>query len=149
MKSKNVRIVVEIKDEPFGIRDFTVEDTDGYKLTFNQPSGNVRKCMSCGMHIMKPGDFGGGSTDNLFCAHCTTQDGSLRSYGEVPEGMMGFMMMTQKMDRSTAEGAARGHMSRMPAWGRQGVSLRQSEDARTPELPNWGLPHILYGAVSN
>lgn len=73
--------------------------------------------MSCGMPMTKPEDFGGGSTDNLFCAHCTTEDGSLKSYDEVLEGMTGFMMMTQKMNRSTAEGAARGYMSKMPAWG--------------------------------
>jgi uncharacterized glyoxalase superfamily protein PhnB len=36
LKDKNVKIVVDIKDEPYGVRDFTVEDTDGYKLTFNQ-----------------------------------------------------------------------------------------------------------------
>ena len=116
LKRKNVRIMIEIKDEPFGIRDFTVEDINGYKLTFNQPSTNVRKCMSCGMPMAKPEDFGGGSTDNMFCAYCTTQDGSLKSYDEVLEGMIGFMIMTQKMDRSTAEGAAREYMSGMPAW---------------------------------
>ena len=36
LKDKDVNIVVDIKDEPYGIRDFTVEDIDGYKLTFNQ-----------------------------------------------------------------------------------------------------------------
>jgi uncharacterized glyoxalase superfamily protein PhnB len=36
LKNKGVNIVVDIKDEPYGIRDFTVEDIDGYKLTFNQ-----------------------------------------------------------------------------------------------------------------
>jgi uncharacterized glyoxalase superfamily protein PhnB len=116
LKRKNVRIAVEIRDEPFGIRDFTVEDIDGYKLTFNQPSKNVRNCMSCGMPMVAPEDFGGGSTDNVFCAHCTTPDGSLKSYDEVLEGMIGFMMMTRKMDRTTAEGAAREYMSGMPAW---------------------------------
>ena len=35
LKNKGVKIVVDIKDEPYGIRDFTVEDIDGYKLTFN------------------------------------------------------------------------------------------------------------------
>jgi len=35
LKNKGVKIVVGIKDEPYGIRDFTVEDIDGYKLTFN------------------------------------------------------------------------------------------------------------------
>ena len=36
LKQKGCKIAVDIKDEPFGIRDFSVEDTDGYKLTFNQ-----------------------------------------------------------------------------------------------------------------
>ncbi len=36
LKQKEVKIAVDIKDEPFGVRDFTVEDIDGYKLTFNQ-----------------------------------------------------------------------------------------------------------------
>ncbi len=36
LKDKNVKIVVDIKDESYGVRDFTVEDMDGYKLTFNQ-----------------------------------------------------------------------------------------------------------------
>jgi uncharacterized glyoxalase superfamily protein PhnB len=36
LKNKGVKIVVDIKDEPYGIRDFTVKDIDGYKLTFNQ-----------------------------------------------------------------------------------------------------------------
>ena len=36
LKDRNVNVAVEIKDEPFGIRDFTIEDVDGYRLTFNQ-----------------------------------------------------------------------------------------------------------------
>ena len=35
LRKKGVKIAVAIKDEPFGVRDFTVEDVDGYKLTFN------------------------------------------------------------------------------------------------------------------
>jgi uncharacterized glyoxalase superfamily protein PhnB len=37
LKKKGVKIAVEIKDEPFGVRDFTVEDVDGYKLVFDRP----------------------------------------------------------------------------------------------------------------
>ena len=36
LKKKGIKITVDIKDEPFGIRDFTIEDVDGYQLTFNQ-----------------------------------------------------------------------------------------------------------------
>jgi uncharacterized glyoxalase superfamily protein PhnB len=36
LKGKGVNITIDIKDEPFGIRGFTVEDPDGYLLTFNK-----------------------------------------------------------------------------------------------------------------
>ncbi len=36
VQRKGVKIATDIKDEPFDIRDFTVEDPDGYQLTFNQ-----------------------------------------------------------------------------------------------------------------
>ena len=36
LKKKGIKMAAEIKDEPFGVRDFTIEDVDGYKLTFNQ-----------------------------------------------------------------------------------------------------------------
>jgi len=116
LKNKGVKIVVDIKDEPFGIRDFTVEDVNGYKLTFNQASKAVRACMSCGMPITKLEEFGGGNPENLYCVYCSNADGSLKSYKEVIEGMVNFMMTSQKMDRKTAESAAKGRMSRMPAW---------------------------------
>ena len=117
LKNRNVRIAVEIKDEPYGVRDFTVEDIDGYKLTFSQISKTVKNCMSCGMPMTKHEDFGGGNPANIYCANCSNPNGSLKSYEEVFEGMVNFMMTSQKMDRKTAESAAKGHMSRMPAWG--------------------------------
>jgi uncharacterized glyoxalase superfamily protein PhnB len=116
LNKKGVEIVVDIKDEPFGIRDFTVEDINGYKLTFNQVSKAVKACMSCGMPMAKLQDFGGGNPENLYCVYCSNPDGSLKSYEEVFEGMVKFMMMSQKMDRETAESAARDRMSEMPAW---------------------------------
>ena len=35
LRKHSVKIVMDIKDELFGIRDFTIEDIDGYQLTFN------------------------------------------------------------------------------------------------------------------
>jgi uncharacterized glyoxalase superfamily protein PhnB len=116
LKNKSVKMVVDIKDEPYGIRDFTVEDINGYKLTFNQVSKAVKACMSCGMPMTKPEDFGGGNPENLYCVYCSKPDGSLKSYKEVFEGMVNFMMMSQKMDRKTAESATKERMARMPAW---------------------------------
>ena len=116
LKGKGVKIAVEIKDEPFGIRDFTVEDSDGYQLTFNQTSKTAKNCLSCGMPMTKPEDFGGGNPDNIYCAHCSNADGSLKSRQEVYEGMVNFMMASQNMDKKTAEAAAEDYMSQMPAW---------------------------------
>ena len=36
LKNKSVKIVYDINDEHFGIRDFAIEDIDGYQLTFNK-----------------------------------------------------------------------------------------------------------------
>lgn len=116
LKKKGVKIAVDIKDEPYGVRDFTVEDVDGYKLTFNQLSKTAKNCMSCGMPMTKLEDFGGGNPANIYCVHCSNPDGSLKSREEVFEGMVNFMMMSQNMDRKTAEIAAKEHMAKMPAW---------------------------------
>ena len=116
LKKKGVNIAVDIKDEPFGIRDFTIEDIDGYNLTFNQLSKTAKNCMSCGMPITKLEDFGGGNPANVYCVHCSNPDGSLKSRDEVFEGMTNFMMMSQNMDRETAEKAVKERMAKMPAW---------------------------------
>jgi uncharacterized glyoxalase superfamily protein PhnB len=116
LKNKGVKVMVDIKDEPFGIRDFTVEDINGYKLTFNQIARAVKACMSCGMPMTKIEDFGGGNPENLYCVYCSSPDGSLKSREEVFEGMVKFMMGSQKLDRKAAESAAEVHMAVMPAW---------------------------------
>jgi len=114
LKKRGVKIAVDIKDEPFGVRDFTVEDPNGYKLAFNQIT--AKKCMSCGMPMTKLEDFGGGNPANIYCVHCANADGSLKSYDEVLKGMVNFMVMSQNMDKETAEKAAKEYMAKMPAW---------------------------------
>ncbi|MFC2062754.1 zinc ribbon domain-containing protein [Chloroflexota bacterium] len=116
LKKRCVRIAVDIKDEPYGIRDFTIEDINGYQLTFNQLSKSAMNCLSCGMPMTKFEDFGGGNPANIYCVHCSNPDGSLKSYDEVLQGMAGFMVATQNMDKETASAAAREHLANMPAW---------------------------------
>jgi uncharacterized glyoxalase superfamily protein PhnB len=117
LKGRGVKIAVDIKDEPFGVRDFTVEDINGYKLVFNHTT--AKNCLSCGMPMTKPEEFGGGNPSNVYCVHCSKPDGSLKSREEVFEGMVGFMMASQNMDRETAETAAKDYMAKMPAWSGQ------------------------------
>ena len=116
LKKKGIKIVADIKDEPYGIRDFTVEDINGYLLTFNQVSKTTKNCLSCGMPMTKVEDFGGNNPANVHCAHCSNEDGNLKSYDEVLEGMTNFMIASQNMDRQTARNAAKEYMTKMPAW---------------------------------
>ena len=116
LKQRGVKIATEIKDEPYGIRDFTVEDIDGYKLTFNQASKTAKNCLSCGMPMTKPEDFGGENSENIYCVHCANPDGNLKSYDEVFRGMVNFTMMFQKMDEETAVKAIKALLAKMPAW---------------------------------
>ncbi len=116
LKKSRVNIVAGIKDEPYGIRDFTVEDNNGYRLTFNQASRAAKICMSCGMPMTNPEDFGGGNIDNIYCSNCSNPDGSLKSYQEVFKGMVEFMMTSQNINRDTAGIAAKEYMAKMPAW---------------------------------
>lgn len=117
LKQKKVKIVTEVKDEPWGSRDFTVADSNGYLLIFSQVSQASKTCLSCGMPLAKPEDFGGGNPENLYCVHCSYPNGNLKSYGEVFAGMTNFMIKTQNMDKKTAEQAAKEYLANMPAWG--------------------------------
>ena len=55
LKKRGVKIAVDIADEPYGIRDFTVEDVNGYQLTFNQVS---KTGTSPGMKVTKTENLG-------------------------------------------------------------------------------------------
>jgi uncharacterized glyoxalase superfamily protein PhnB len=136
LKKRGVQITADIKDEPYGIRDFTVRDPDGYILTFNQvpkhadrtpPAGGeeVREnrggyltinCRSCGMPMTSPAEHGGGNKENLYCFRCCRSDGTLKNFDEVLEAMTGFMMESRRMYRDAAESAAREYLAMMPAW---------------------------------
>ena len=58
LKKRGVKIAVDIADEPYGIRDFTVEDANGYQLTFNQLSPTVKNRTSHDMPMTKLKDSG-------------------------------------------------------------------------------------------
>lgn len=116
LKGKGVSMLFDIKDEPYGIRDFTVEDNSGYRLVFDQVSRKAKTCLSCGMPMTKLEDFGGGNPENLYCVHCTYADGRLKSREDAFAGMVEFMMGSQNLERKAAEIAAREYMAKMPAW---------------------------------
>jgi hypothetical protein len=71
------------------------------------------------MPMKSSSDHGGGDTENTYCVYCCQSDGSLKDYNEVHEGMVNLFMKTRKLDRNSAEQAARDYMASMPAWARR------------------------------
>ncbi len=98
------------KTQFYGIREFHLEDPDGYRLVFHTPVA-MESCQSCGMPLTdaKPGQ--------MHCAHCVDETGALRPYEQIFEGTVtGYFMGVQKMERAQAEAAATEHLAKMPAW---------------------------------
>jgi hypothetical protein len=76
----------------------------------------VKKCISCGMAMTKPEEFGGGKLGNPSCVYCSNEDGSLKPRNTVREGMIQFWMSREKYNRTKAEQFVDDYMSKMPAW---------------------------------
>lgn len=94
----------------YGLRDLVVVDPDGYVLTFYTPVA-MPNCQSCGMPLTdcKPGA--------MYCSYCADAQGQLHPYEQIFEGTVtGYFMAQQKLDRKSAEQAARAHLAKMPAW---------------------------------
>lgn len=73
-------------------------------------------CQSCGMPMREPQDFGGGRQDNLYCVHCSDEQGTLKPYEVVLEGMKDFAMRSMGVSEAEALQMAREGMARLPAW---------------------------------
>lgn len=76
----------------------------------------VKNCESCGMPMRNPEDFGGNDVNNKYCKYCTNDKGELKSYEDVFNGMVNFVVQTQGIDRTQAELAAKEGLAKMPAW---------------------------------
>ena len=102
------------KSQFYGLREFGLEDLDGFRFLFYTPI-KMATCQSCGMPLQdaEPGQ--------MYCQYCTDEKGHLRPYEQVLEGStVGYFMQMQKLPRQAAEKAAREHLAKMPAWKSRG-----------------------------
>ncbi len=98
------------KSQFYGIRDFALEDPDGYRLII-YTAIKMANCQSCGMPLADA------APGQMYCACCLDEKGMLRPYEVVLEGTTtGYFMHMQKLPRDQAEKAAHEHLSKMPAW---------------------------------
>ncbi len=80
---------------------------------------NQNKCLSCGMPMAQKGDFEGGDTVNKYCKHCTSPDGTLKTYEEVLAGMTNLIVTRMDTQEAEAMKTAKENLSKMPAWQNQ------------------------------
>ncbi|MBI2895926.1 MAG: AraC family transcriptional regulator [Deltaproteobacteria bacterium] len=79
-------------------------------------NANQTNCISCGMPMRSAAEHAMSDEAKNYCFHCARPDGSMKSYDEVVAGMAGFLKQTQGMDEKVAREAAKGMLSKMPAW---------------------------------
>ena len=75
-----------------------------------------KRCISCGMPMRTKEDHPLGDTSKDYCVHCAREDGSMKSFEEVLEGMAGFLRKTQGLSPDQARTAARSALVQNPAW---------------------------------
>lgn len=73
-------------------------------------------CISCGMPMREKSEYPNGDTEKDYCCYCAREDGSMKSFDEMKEGMTGFIIRTQGFDHDAAEKLAVETMLKQPAW---------------------------------
>ncbi|MBL4769664.1 MAG: VOC family protein [Planctomycetes bacterium] len=110
VKRRGLSVEGEPKSQFYGIREWGVDDLDGYRLMFHTPI-KLDSCQSCGMPLAEAKE------GQMYCEFCTNEEGNLRPFEQILEGTIaGYFMGMQKMTRAEAEPAAREHLASMPAW---------------------------------
>ncbi|MBI5411976.1 VOC family protein [Candidatus Peregrinibacteria bacterium] len=118
LTSKGVkRFIHDIETMPYGLREFTIEDPDGYQLTFCQEV-KIDHCLSCGMPLTKIEERGGKKVENPYCGYCTDDKGRLLSRHEIEEKMMNYLIENGTL-KEEARGLAQQLMSEQPAWTKE------------------------------
>lgn len=73
-------------------------------------------CNSCGMPFEKPEDHAFHDVDSLYCAYCVREDGSLKSYTEILQGMTEFFVNSQGINQMAAKMMAEEILKKLPKW---------------------------------
>ncbi len=76
----------------------------------------VKMCIACGMPMDKSEDFPEGDESKDYCVHCAREDGTMKSYDEVLNGMTQFIVQSQGLDREVANTMAVKMMAKLPTW---------------------------------
>jgi len=73
-------------------------------------------CESCSMPMTKKEDFALGNEKSKYCTYCCDEEGNLKTYDEVFNGMVAFAMKNTEMTKEKAKEAVAQNMAKLPAW---------------------------------
>lgn len=73
-------------------------------------------CGSCGMPLVSPTDYALGDITQAYCTYCTDNQGFLKSYKAVLEGMTNYIVHSQGIDHTAAVTIATETLKDLPAW---------------------------------
>ena len=76
----------------------------------------MKTCIACGMPMKTKEDFAMGDENKDYCVYCARPDGTMQSYEEKLDSMTKFIVKTQGLDEKVAQNAAKGMLSKLPAW---------------------------------
>ena len=75
-----------------------------------------QSCNSCGMPFAKSEDHALGNPQNEYCVYCTREDGTLKSYEEIWQGMTDYLVRSQGIETKAAQLIAKETLQNLPAW---------------------------------
>ena len=76
----------------------------------------MKSCIACGMPMKTKEEFALGDENKEYCVYCARPDGTMQSYAEKLDSMTSFIVKTQGLDEKAAQNAAKGMLSKLPAW---------------------------------
>ena len=76
----------------------------------------MKTCIACGMPMKEKSDYAMEDESKDYCVHCANEDGSMQSFEQKKENLIGFIVKTQGLAREAAEGAALSMMKKLPVW---------------------------------
>ena len=76
----------------------------------------MKSCIACGMPMKTKEEFALEDESKDYCVYCARPDGTMQSYAEKLDSMTKFIVKTQGLDEKAAQNAAKGMLSKLPAW---------------------------------
>ncbi len=76
----------------------------------------MKTCIACGMPMKEISQFAMNDESKDYCIHCARPDGTMQSFEERLDSLIGFIVKTQGFDSEAAKNVALSMMKKLPAW---------------------------------